>query len=120
MFDIQKQKHVDRIKKRGCMVNARDPEKNLCCSAGARLLLSREEEAAAIERGGDQGTVMWFSSGMNKKTQSWETLFRKDQKNLKSMLVKDQKKGINVHLPNMTKNLAKIIIILLIHRLMVL
>ena len=54
---------MEGIKERGCMVNATDPERDLRCSTRARLLLSREEEAAAIEKGGDQSPVMWFSSG---------------------------------------------------------
>lgn len=45
------------------MVNVTDPERHLHRNAGARLLLSREEEAAATERGGDQSPVRCFSSG---------------------------------------------------------
>ena len=62
-FDIQKGKHVEEIKERGCMVNVTDTERGLCCSVGARLLLSREKEAAVTERQGDWSPMMWFSSG---------------------------------------------------------
>lgn len=47
---------------KGCMVNVTYPERGLCCSAGARLLLSREVEADTVESITDQSPVMWFSS----------------------------------------------------------